>query len=126
MRAAVLGVALLACGAASAGGYRYGHPYYGYTHPYYAYPPPRVERELSRIRDELRGQRARSEAQSRAQEREIGLLRQQVNTRYQISAEQACYYRVVGGMEVCEDLFEGNPEELARCEALVRDRNPGC
>ena len=44
----------------------------------------------------------------------------------QVSAAQACYYRTVGGLELCADLFDKESDDHGRCARLVAERNPGC
>ena len=105
-------------------GYAVGPYGYPYGDPYFV--SPRTELELSRIRQELRLQRLQESARSRERDAQINALRGQANASYQVSAMQACYYRTVGGMELCEDLFEAGSTDYARCEVLVKERNPGC
>ena len=112
----------------------FGHDYYrGYAFGRYGYPygdpyiySPRTERELARIREELRTQRLQAGARGRERDAEINTLRGQANASHQISAAQACYYRTVGGLELCDDLFEADSDDYSRCETLVEERNPGC
>ena len=74
----------------------------------------------------MRAQRLREGERDRELNAQMNALRNQANASYQVSATQACYYRTVGGMELCEDLFESDSADSARCEALVKERNPGC
>ena len=105
-------------------GYAFGPYGYPYGDPYFV--SPRTELELSRIREELRVQRLQAVVRGRERAAQINALRGQANASYQVSAGQACYYRTVGGMELCDDLFEAGSTDYARCEGLVQERNPGC
>ena len=94
-------------------------PYYPYSAPYRYYGVPQradTDREIARIRRELRRERAL----------EKGQLRQQAMANHRISAQQACYYRTTGGFELCADLFTEETQEFSECEALVVQRNPSC
>lgn len=121
---ATLVVSTVAVGRDYYRGHAYGPYNYPYGDPYFV--SPHTARELSRIREELRAQRFRAVARGREQDAQINALRSQANASYQVSASQACYYRTVGGMELCEDLFETDSTDYARCAGLVKDRNPGC
>jgi len=114
----LVGLVLPACAWA------HEYPYYGYDYPYYS--SPRTDLELSRIRSELNQQRRRAAVESRERNAEFDVLRRELDNRYRISAEQACYYRTTGGLELCADLFEAQTSDRERCETLVRERNPGC
>ncbi len=104
-------------------------PYYPYSAPYRYYGVPQradTDREIARIRRELRRERALEKGQLRQQEQELNLLRQQAMANHRISAQQACYYRTTGGFELCADLFTEETQEFSECEALVVQRNPSC
>jgi regulator of replication initiation timing len=102
--------------------YPYAAPYRGhgfYYHPY-------ADLEVSRLRRDLRERRIIDNANQRRQEQEVNVLRQQAFANHQVGARQACYYRSTGGFELCADLFGDEKQELAECESLVVQRNPGC
>ena len=126
MRALIAAAGLMLSTAVS--GYDYSYDYgYGYPgYPFPLYESPRTAAELARIRDQLRAQRIQGAAEDRERAAEMDALRQQVNARYQVSAEQACYYRKTGGLELCDDLFDAGSPDHDHCAGLVRDRNPGC
>lgn len=109
--------------ARAAGGYySYGHPYgYGYLGDGSA-----VHQELSYLREQMRIQQIQLQQQIRLQQEQIRLLRQQVSTQHQVTAMQACYYRLSAGIETCEDLFATESSEYAACHETVVERNPGC
>ena len=107
---------------ASAGGYYSGRPYG------YAYPDDRfgLRRDMARLRDQMRQQQLQLQEQIRLQEEQLRLLREQVSAQHQVTAMQACYYRLSAGMETCEDLFAVGSTELRSCRDKVLERNPGC
>ena len=103
--------------------------YYPYTGPHRSYGyrhRPNIDLDLSQIRRDLRAQRLSESADRRQHEQELNLLRQHAMKSQQVSAGQACYYRSTGGFELCADLFTSDTNELAECETLVIQRNPGC
>ncbi len=125
--AALGGLAAVALAAAHvpdgiAGGNHYGRSYgYGY--------PDRglgLSRDMARIRDQMRQQQLQLQKQIRLQEEQLRLLREQVSVQHQVTAMQACYYRLSAGMETCEDLFTVESTELRSCQDKVLERNPGC
>ena len=102
-------------------------PYLGpYRHYYGLNRARESDRELARLRRELRAQRIRGGDQVRRQAQELDRLRQQAFDNHRVSARQACFYRTTGGFEVCADLFPEGSEEIRRCDALVIERNPSC
>jgi len=107
---------------ASAGGYYYGRPY-GYGYPDQGLG---LSRDMARLRDQMRQQQMQLQEQIRLQEEQIRLLREQASVQYQITAMQACYYRLSAGMETCEDLFADASAEFRSCRDKVLERNPGC
>lgn len=128
MVAVVAGVTALVLAAAyapqaGAGGYYY------YGSPYgYAYPdgPLELSRDMARLRDQMRRQQMQLQEQIRLQEEQIRLLRAQVTAQHQMTALQACYYRLNAGMDTCGDLFAAGSGELRACREKVVARNPGC
>ena len=107
---------------ASAGGYYYGRPYgYGYPDDRFA-----LSRDMARLRDQMRQQQRQLQEQIRLQEEQLRLLREQASAQHQVTAMQACYYRLSAGMETCEDLFAVGSTELRSCRDKVLERNPGC
>lgn len=107
---------------ASAGGYYSGRPYT------YGYPDDRfgLSRDMARLRDQMQQQQRQLQEQIRLQEQQLRLLREQVSVQHQVTAMQACYYRLSAGMETCEDLFAVASIELQSCRDKVLERNPGC
>ena len=123
MRACLLIVVSFFSAATMATGYARYPGYHSYWYPYgYRYY---TEIELGRLRREVRDQRRIIAVEGREQRQELARIRSQLSIHQQISAEQACYYRMTGGLELCADLFD---EAAARsdCEELVMARNPGC
>lgn len=107
---------------ASAGGYYSGRPYA------YGYPDDRfgLRRDMARLRDQMRQQQLQLQEQIRLQEEQLRVLRAQVSAQHQVTAMQACYYRLSAGMETCEDLFAVGSTEFQSCRDKVLERNPGC
>ena len=107
---------------ASAGGYYSGRPY-GYS-----YPDDRfgLSRDIARLREQLRQQQLQLREQIRLQDQQIRLLRAQASAQHQVTAMQACYYRLSAGIETCEDLFAVGSMELQSCTDKVTERNAGC
>ena len=103
-------------------GYRYG-PGYGYGYPYV---DPSVRRDLTRMRETMQFQQRQLSQQIRLQEEQIRLLRQQLSAQHQVTATQACYYRLGAGLETCRDLFDPGSAELEACREKVAQRNSGC
>ena len=119
--AVVLGaVAWLPCWVGATGTYYYG----GYA--IYSIPGVAYDAEISRLRDDLRRQQLLLNEQSRLNDAQLHQLRDVLDDQQRLSAEQACYYRMTGGFEACEDMFETDTETLAICEEKVKQRNPGC
>jgi hypothetical protein len=107
----------------SAGGYNYyGRPY-GYRYPD---DPLELSRDMAGLRDQMRRQQMQLQKQIRLQEEQIRLLKAQVSAQHQLTAMQACYYRLNAGMDTCEDLFVAGSGELRSCREKVIERNPGC
>ncbi len=125
--AALGGLAAVALAAAHvpdgiAGGNHYGRSYgYGYPDDRFA-----LSRDMARLRDQMRQQQRQLQEQIRLQEEQLRLLREQVSVQHQVTAMQACYYRLSAGMETCEDLFAVGSTELRSCRDKVLERNPGC
>ena len=107
---------------AGAGGYYYGRPF-GYGFPDQGFG---LSRDMARLRDQMRQQQMQLQEQIRLQEEQIRLLREQVSGQYQMTAMQACYYRLSASMETCEDLFADETTEFRSCRDKVLERNPGC
>lgn len=106
------------------------HPYYyghggPYRHYWYGYGSL-YGADVSRLRDSLRAERHRLQQQGRQQEARVNQLRSLLNENHRVSAGQACYYRMTGGLEACEDMFAAGSEEHGLCEDKVMLRNPGC
>lgn len=100
---------------------------YGYSGPYYGYRPSlRYDAETARLRDALRAGRRHLREQQVQQATQLRILSNQVDATYRVSAGQACYYRLTGGYEACEDMFDSGSEKHTLCEEKVRHRNPGC
>lgn len=107
---------------AGADGYYYGRPYgYGYPDDRFA-----LSRDIARLREQMRRQQRQLREQIRLQDQQIRLLRAQASGQNQVTAMQACYYRLSGSMETCEDLFDFDSTELQSCQDKVIERNPGC
>ena len=107
---------------ASAGGYYYGRPYgYGYPDDRFA-----LSRDIARLREQMRRQQLQLREQIRLQHQQIRLLSAQTAAQHQVTAMQACYYRLSAGIETCEDLFAVGSTELQSCRDKVTKRNPGC
>lgn len=132
--AAIAGLAgfVLWAPGSPAGGYGYGYGYdyrFGtaYGRPYVA-PGEDIalRNELARLRDQLRANQRQLEEQIRLQREQIRLLRQQIAAGHQVSAMQACYYRVDAGIETCGGLFEAGTAELDACRASVLEKNAAC
>lgn len=124
--ATVLGVFCLTMLPASATSYAHGNPYIGSFYRYGYVPDFFYDPEVARLRDSLRAEQRRLREQSDRQEAQLLLLRNHVDAAYRVSAEQACYYRMTGGFEACEDMFTQGSDNHALCEEKVRLRNPGC
>lgn len=107
---------------ASAGGNHYGRPY-GYGYPDHGFG---LSRDMARLRDQMRQQQRQLHEQIRLQEEQLRLLREQVSAQHQVTAVQACYYRLSAGMETCEDLFTVGSIKFQSCRDKVLERNPGC
>lgn len=108
----------------SAGGNYYSRPYgYGYGYPDYGLG---LSRDMARLRDQMRQQQLQLQEQIRLQEEQLRLLREQVSVQHQVTAMQACYYRLSASMETCEDLFTVGSTEFRSCQDKVLERNPGC
>jgi hypothetical protein len=122
---AALAVGLLAAssgGIAHAAGSYYGYPYdYGHRGEAFA-----LRKDMARMRDQMRLQQRQLQEQIRLQHEQIRLLREQVAAQRRVTGMQACYYRLTAGIETCDDLFEPETTEHARCQSSVLERNPGC
>ena len=116
------GICLPVCASGYFYDYAYGGPYYGIEYR----SSSRYDAELSRLRDSLRAGHRRLREQEQQQAAQLRLLNEQVEANYRVSASQACYYRVTGGYEACEDMFVAGSENHVVCEEKVRHRNPGC
>ena len=122
----VLGVFCLAIPPANATSYSHGSSYIGSFYRYDYVPDFFYDPEVARLRDSLRAGQRRLREQSDRQEAQRLLLRNHMDAAYRVSAEQACYYRMTGGFEACEDMFTQGSDNHALCEEKVRLRNPGC
>lgn len=121
--AVVAGAAAVWAVAASADGYYSDGYRYGRGYPR---GDPGLRLDLTRLREQMRTQQRQLQEQIRLQEEQIRLLRQQVSGQHQITAMQACYYRLGAGMETCRDLFGPGSSEFAACHEKVAERNSGC
>ena len=98
-----------------------------YAGSYYRYDPLfRYDNEIVRLRDSLRAEQRRLQAQTQLHEVQALVLRNQVDHTYRVSAGQACYYRKTGGYEACADMFISGSDDHVICEEKVQLRNPGC
>lgn len=104
----------------------YSHGNIGSIYRYEYVPDFVFDPEISRLRDSLRAQQRHLREQTNRQEAQLMWLRKQVDATHRVSAEQACYYRMTGGLEACEDMFAQDSDNHALCEKKVKLRNPGC
>lgn len=125
------GVALLALAwfsPAQSSDYRSGYAgsyYYPYS-GYQAHENLRLRREMDDLGQQVQRQQRLLDEQVRQQQEQTRLLRQQQTARWRMTARQACYYRTEGGLELCDSLFDADPDRHATCVATVKQLNPGC
>lgn len=124
--------AMLVCVAciptAQAKDYRFGYSN-SYHYPYGSYGIHenfRLQREMNHMGDEMRRQQRKLDGQTRLQQEQIHLLRQQRSAQQRVTARQACYYRYDGGLDLCDSLFAATSKKHAACVETVAEINPGC
>ena len=124
--------AMLVCVAciptAQAKDYRFGYSN-SYHYPYGSYGIHenfRLQREMNQMGDEMRRQQRKLDGQTRLQQEQIHLLRQQQSAQQRVTARQACYYRYDGGLDLCDSLFTMTSKKHAACVETVAEINPGC
>ena len=124
MRIQALFVIVLGCAAALA----QATDFYYEQSTYHGQFGARVyyENELARLRRDFKTQRQIELRNDERLQQTLSDLRRSLDHQNQITAEQACCYRMTGGLETCDDMFVDGTESKAACEQSVRRRNPGC
>ncbi len=124
-RLAICLVGTLCCLEVRADAFGYsGHAYpYSRISPDY---PPGLHQEVDRLREQMRRQERQLAEQARMQREQARLMRNQSVRRQQVSAMQACYYRLDAGLDLCDDLFAARSQEHTACHAKVTQKNPAC
>ena len=123
---------LLACAACIPEGhsadYRFGYSH-GFNHLYGKHGIHdhfRLRRELDQLDEQMRRQQRQLDRQMRQQQEQTRLLREQQSARHRLTARQACHYRLNGGLDLCDRLFDTASEKQAACVETVMEMNPGC
>ena len=102
----------------------------GYSHSHYyrygVHENLRLRREIGQLDDQLKRQQRRLNEQTRQQGEQTRLLRQQQAERLQTTGRQACYYRLDGGLDLCDRLFGAASPKHAACVETARELNAGC
>lgn len=108
--------------------YRFGNPNRLYYPDGYYGPGSNFElrQDMKHLDDQMRRQQRQLQEQARQQQEQTQLLRQQQSAQQRLTAMQACYYRLNGGLDLCERLFDAASEENAACIETVNELNPGC
>ena len=124
--------AILFCAAcvpgAKAAEYRFGYSN-SYYYPYGGYGAHenfRLRREIDHLGDEVQSQQRLLDEQIRQQQEQTQLLRKQQSAQRRTSARQACYYRLDGGLDLCDRLFDTASKKHAACVETVKEMNSGC
>ena len=107
-------------GSGYSDGYYSPHDAYGFHENY------RLRREMNDLNDQVRRQQRLLDEQVRQQKQQTQLLRQQKSAIRRDTARQACYYRLEGGLDLCDRLFDAASQEHAACVETVEEMNPGC
>lgn len=106
------------------------HHKFGYSNSYY-YPYGfhenfRLRREIDHLGIQMKRQQRRLNEQNRQQREQTRLLRQQQSKQLQTTGRQACYYRLDGGLDLCDRLFGTASTERAACVITAKEINSGC
>lgn len=124
--------AMLLCVAsvpgAVAADHRFGYPsghYFPYE-PYGVHENFRLRREMNDLNDQMRRQQRLLDEQIRQQQEQTRLLRQQQSMQQRVTVGQACYYRLDGGLNLCDRLFDAASKKHAACVETAIELNPEC
>lgn len=102
-------------------GYSNSHYY-----PYGFHDNFRLRREIDHLGDQVKRQQRRLNEQNRLQREQTRLLKQQQSNQLQTTGRQACYYRLDGGLDLCDRLFGSASTEHAACIETAKEINAGC
>jgi hypothetical protein len=94
----------------------------------YLYPNDylRFRQDMNQLDDRIRRQQRIIEEQTLQQQELNRLLRQNQSAQHQVTAMQACYYRLNGGLDLCEGLFDSASSDHSACVKKAFELNPGC
>ena len=106
------------------------HHSFGYSnshyYPYGLHENFRLRREIDHLGNQVTRQQRRLNEQNRLQREQTRLLRQQRSKQLQTTGRQACYYRLDGGLDLCDRLFGAASTKHAACVETAKEINSGC